>query len=194
MKKIEIPLEFVQKDSAYTIQRVKEVIKCPICEGEKRIEYKNKTMRCPECMGKGELETGKTINVVCDELFIVSTIKVSISSTNSISVKYKGHCGLSLMNRAAENLFRTKEKAQEKCDELNKKKIYIDIDDIIINDSFKNNPPSIDKIQTEINYYKVHEKFNKDIIIDEEKAMQDGYITFLACKHLKIKNIKAVLA
>jgi hypothetical protein len=95
------------------------------------------------------------------------------------------------MNRAEENLFETKEEAQARCDELNKEKIYVDIDDIVIQESFSQ--PSIEKISDRLNYYKEHGKFEKDIVINKENVLLDGYITYLLCKLLNINSIRATV-
>lgn len=87
----------------------------------------------------------------------------------------------------------TKEEAQVRCDELNKETIIIPIDNIIIQDSFKNTQPSLDKIQEKLEYYKKYNRFDKRIVINKDNVLQDGYINYLICKILNIKTNKVVV-
>lgn len=193
MNTLQIPVKFKNGDSVYTIKQSKLEKTCTVCEGTGKIKYNNKDMRCPECMGVGKFTTDKVMQTVCEEPFIVETTKISISSHDNASVKYKGRCGQVRVNRAEENLYSTKEEAQAKCDELNKEKIYINICEIEIQDSFKETRPSLDKIQEKLSYYKNNNKFNKNITIDQNKVLQDGYITYLICKMLNIETVRVVV-
>jgi len=193
MKILEISVKFQKEDVVYTTKQTKIEKMCPICEGKKTIKYNDKDMKCPECMGIGKFTSNKQISIVCNEPFIISTTKISINSNEDISVKYKGCCGFSHLNRADSNLFLTKEEAQTRCNELNKEKIYINVKDIIIQDSFKETQPSLDKIQIKLDYYKVNKKFDKYIVIDKENVLQDGYINYLLCGLLNINVVRAVV-
>lgn len=193
MKTLEIPVKFQKEDAIYTLKKVKVETNCSICEGKGTIKYNDKDMKCPECMGRGKFTSNKQINVVCDEPYIISATKISINSDNQITVKYKGRCGNSSLNRAEDNLFTTKEEAQKKCDDLNKVRAWIEVDDIIIPECFKATKPSMDKIQRKLDYYKNHEKFDKDIIINEENVLLDGYINYLLCGLLNINIVKVVV-
>jgi len=126
-------------------------------------------------------------------LLKLNQLKLLWGGNNIRSIKYKGTCGLNVFNRAEGNLFFTKEEAQARCDELNQEKIYIDIDDIDIPQYIKESKPSIDKVQRKLNYYKTNHKFDKEIIIDENRVLQDGYIIYLLCKIFNIKTIKVVI-
>jgi hypothetical protein len=185
-----ILVKYQEGEEVYTTKQTKIEKTCHICEGRKTITYNGKEMKCPECGGTGKFISNKQIHVVCEDPFKVSMIKITVSNGKA-SVKYKGHCGFSNMNRAEENLFETKEEAQARCDELNKEKIYVDIDDIVIQESFSQ--PSIEKISDRLNYYKEHGKFEKDIVINKENVLLDGYITYLLCKLLNINSIRATV-
>lgn len=193
MKKLEIPVKFSREDIVFTIKKIKPEVNCSICEGKGTIKYNDKDMKCPECMGKGKFTSDKQINAVCDKPYIISTIKISVNNSGGITVRYKGCCGITPLNRGEENLFSTKEEAQARCDELNKEKTFISISDIIIPDIFKETQPSIDKIQTKLEYYKANNKFEKDIVIGKERVLKDGYINYLICKLLNIDFVKVTV-
>ena len=147
-------------------------------------------MRCPECMGSGVIKTNKNIYVVCDEVFQVFNTKISINYNGDIHVKYKGKCGEPLLTRAENNLFETREQAQIKCDELNKEKIEIHIDDIIIPDSFREKRPSINKINKKLEYYKLYNCFEKDIVVNKDNILVDGYINYLIYKMMNVEMVR----
>lgn len=190
MKTLVIPVKYLNGDSVYTTKQSKLKKNCLVCEGVGRIKYNDKDIRCPECMGAGSFKTDKVIHIVCDEPFIINTTKITVNSSGDVSVKYKGYCGQIGMNRAEENLHLTKEESQAKCDELNKERVYMNVSDIVIQDSLK---PSIDKIQEKLIYYKDNNRFNKNIVVDQNKVLQDGYITYLICNMLNIKIVKVVV-
>lgn len=72
-------------------------------------------------------------------------------------------------------------------------KINIKINDIIIPKKLKDSIPSIEKVQRKLNYYKISKNFDKSIIINKDKVLQDGYITYLLCKLFNIDNIDVIL-
>jgi hypothetical protein len=193
MRTLEIPIKFEKGDTIYTTKQVKLENVCPICEGKGTIKYNDKDMKCPECMGKGKFISNKVTNIVCDEPYVITSLKISVRGDNSISVKYRGNCGLSTLNRPEENLFLTKEEAQIRCDELNKERIWINVKDIAIQDEFKKAPPSIDKISSKLDYYRKNKKFDSNIIINKKNILQDGYITYLLYKLLNIDTVKAIV-
>lgn len=193
MKTIQIPIKYNKEDTIYTIKQSKIKKICEICEGNKTIEYNGKNMRCPECGGTGEFTSNKLKYTICDEPFKISTIKISINNNEDISIKYKGHCGFSSLSRAEENLFATKQEALEKCEELNKQRVAIDIDNIIISDEFKSTNPSIEKIQERLDYYNKNKKFMKEIVINKDCVLVDGYITYLLARMFNFEYIKVVV-
>ena len=193
MKTLQIPVKFQKGDTIYTIKQTKLEKNCEICEGTGRIKYNDKDMRCPECMGTGKFTENKNILKVCDDPFVITLTKISVDNNGSITVRYKGNCGFVRLNRAEESLFLSKEEAQLKCDEMNKDRINIRVDDIIIQDSFKESKPSVDKIQNKLEYYKVNNKFEKNIVVDKNNILQDGYINYLICRMLGIEVVKVVV-
>jgi len=193
MKILELPVRFQNGDLIYTTKKIKVETVCPICEGKQTITYKNKNMRCLECMGKGKTTSSNFTNIVCDDPYIISNTKINVNSNGGISIKYKGKCGSSFYDRAENNLFVTKEEAKLRCKELNKVREYINIKNIIIQDRFKETHPSMDKIQVKFLYYKINNKFDKDIVVNKDHVLKDGYINYLICKLLNIETIKVVV-
>jgi excinuclease UvrABC ATPase subunit len=193
MKTLEIPVKFTNEDTVYTTKQTNLEIPCDICEAKGTIVFNNKNMRCPECHGKGKYTSNKKFYVVCDEPFVISTTKINISSNGHINVRYKGRCGFNNYSRGEDNLFLTKEEAQQKCNELNKAKIHMAVEDIIIPEEFKLTTPSLDKIQERLDYYKENNKFEKYIVINRDMVLQDGYITYLLCKLLNINYVNVVV-
>lgn len=193
MKTIEIPVKFNKDDVLYTTKQTKVEMTCHICEGTGRIKYNDKDMKCPECMGVGKFKSEKSINVVIEDPYKISTTKISINSNSDITVKYKGYCGITMLNRAEDSLFLSKEEAQRRCDELNKEKTFVRVEDIIIQDCFKENLPSTYKIKNKLEYYRSFKKFDKYIVVDKNNVLQDGYINYLICKMLDIDVVKVVI-
>ena len=193
MKRLEVLVKFSKGDMTYITMQTKLEKNCFICEGTGRIKYNDKDMRCPECMGEGKFKTDKKIHVVCQEPFIIHITKITLYDDNTATVKYKGHCGYNTYSRAEENIFSTKEEAQSRCDELNKEKIYLKVDQIVIQDIFKQTKPSIDKIQNKLEYYKREGKFDKNIVVDKNNKLRDGYINYLISKMLNINTVEVVV-
>lgn len=189
---LEVPVKHQSGDTVYTTKKTRKV--CHICEGQKTIIYNGKDMRCPECMGSGKSLKSKSIHVVIEQPFDIIATRITIKNDGEITVKYRGACGFQQLTRTEDNLFTTKEEAQLKCDELNNKTVLINIADITIQDVFEESHPSIEKVQCKLDYYKNNGKFKKDIIIDKDNVLQDGYINYLLCKTLNIKTTKATVA
>jgi excinuclease UvrABC ATPase subunit len=189
-----IETKFDIGDQVYLIRKVKVINVCNVCEGKRRIEYKDKMMTCPECKGVGTLPSNMEVYVVKDEPLTVKSIRVSISTKcGSNTRRYKVEAMYESYVRAEENIYSTKELAQAACDDLNKIRTYINLNDIIINDEFKRTIPEPSKIAERINEYKTNKTFNTEIILNKENVLKDGYITYLVCKMLNIERIKVVI-
>ena len=78
MHNVIIPLKFNKGDTIYMIKQVKIKNICPICEGKGTIKYNNREMKCPECMGKGELISDKQTSIVVDEPFKIKSVKIAM--------------------------------------------------------------------------------------------------------------------
>lgn len=194
MRILELPLKFEKEDIIYTTKQVKEEKVCDVCNGDKFITYNEKEMRCPACLGLGKITTNKKTNVVIEEPFKISSIDIKVKADGTVTrMKYRGSCGNSKFNRIEDNLFLTKEEAQVKCNELNRKRKTISVADIVIQDSFKYNKPSIEKIIDRLNYYNDRKKFSKDILVDENNVLLDGYISYLICKMLDLETVRVVI-
>lgn len=115
MFKVDNKFEIGQE--VFTINQVPIHYKCPVCEGEGMFIHNNCKIRCPKCSGSGKLhEAHARVWEVIKDKCIISSIKVSYNGQNT-SIRYKT-AGLS---RNESNIFETIEKAQERCDFLNKK-------------------------------------------------------------------------
>lgn len=187
---LQIPVKFLNGESLYTTKKVKVEIPCEICEGEGTIKFNNKNMRCPECMGAGSFLSKKTTHIVYEEPFVISQTKITVNKNGTSVVKYKGHCGTSVLNRSEDNLFSTREEAQKKCDGLNENLILVNVDDIEIQEVFKEHTPSPEKVMNKLTYYKDNGKFAKPIRVDKNNILQDGYIDYLLCKMFGIETTK----
>lgn len=190
MNTLQIPVKFLNGESLYTIKKVKVEIPCEICEGEGTIKFNNKNMRCPECIGVGSFTSKKTTNIVHETPFVIKQTKIEVNDNGESVVKYKGYCGSQMLNRSEENLFLTREEAQKKCDELNENLMLVNVDDIEIQEVFKEHTPSPDKVINKLTYYKENGKFAKPIRVNKDNVLQDGYIDYLLCKTFNIKTTK----
>ena len=69
---------------------------------------------------------------------------------------------------------------------------YIDIDRINVPYCVKQSLPKSDKIEKRYRFYKQTGEFDREIIIDEEYNLVDGYSTYLVCKMLDIQKIRVL--
>ena len=69
---------------------------------------------------------------------------------------------------------------------------YIDIDRIRVRKCIKNSLPTPDKIEKRYRFYKQTGEFDREIIIDEDYNLVDGYSTYLICKMLDIQKVRAL--
>jgi len=193
MRILKISVKFSPEDELYTVKQIKQETECNICESTGRINFNEKDMRCPECNGVGKFISNKQINVVCEEAYKISSTDIKLSNNGQANVKYRGYCGLTKLNRANNTLFTTKEEAQKYCDMINREKKIIRINDISIQESYSNTIPSLEKIQSKLEFRKENGWFENEIILDENDVLQDGYITYLLYKLLNVKVIKVIV-
>ena len=193
MRILKISVKFSPEDELYTVKQIKQETKCNICEGTGRINFNEKDMRCPECNGVGKFILNKRINVVCEEPYKISSTDIKLSSNGQANVKYRGYCGITKLNRSESTLFTTKEEAQKHCDMMNREKKFIKINDISIQESYSSTIPSLEKIQSKLEFRKENGRFENEIILDGNDVLQDGYITYLLYKLLNIKFVKVVV-
>jgi excinuclease UvrABC ATPase subunit len=194
MEVLMIPVKFNKEDTIYTTKQVSEEKICDLCNGDKTITYNGKEIKCPQCSGLGKITTNKKTNVVIEEPFRISSIDIKIKTDGTATrIKYRGGCGNTKLNRTEDNLFATKEEAKSKCDYLNKERKTVRVEDIIIQDSFKYNKPSVEKIIDRLNYYNDKKKFSKEILVDGNNVLLDGYITYLASKMLDLDSVRVVV-
>lgn len=68
----------------------------------------------------------------------------------------------------------------------------IKIEDIVIQDSFKSSPPSTYKIAKCYGCYRKNKVFDRDIIINKDNVLTDGYVAYLVAKMFDIKTLSVV--
>jgi hypothetical protein len=68
----------------------------------------------------------------------------------------------------------------------------IDIDRINIPYCIRKSLPTPDKIEKRYRVYKQIGDFDREIIIDEDYNLVDGYSTYLVCKMLDIQKVRAL--
>lgn len=69
---------------------------------------------------------------------------------------------------------------------------YIDIDKIKVSSCIRESLPTPDKIEKRYRFYKQTGEFDREIIIDENYYLVDGYSTYLVCKMLDIQKVRAL--
>ena len=110
--------EFAIGEEVYSIINKQMEIKCSLCEGKGQFEHNTHNVRCPQCKGTGKITSNYKSWEVIDEKLTVGSIKANIGS-NNITLRYGLHSKLTRLRRGSQNVFKTYEEAQNKCDELN---------------------------------------------------------------------------
>lgn len=72
------------------------------------------------------------------------------------------------------------------------KSINLSIDDIVIPDRFKKTMPSQYKIAQRMHALRTSGSFDREIIVDENNILLDGYTVYLVCKMLSITGIRCI--
>lgn len=71
----------------------------------------------------------------------------------------------------------------------------MNLEDIIISDQFTKYSPHFSKIKKCYQIYKRHKTWDRDIVINRNNVLLDGYVKYLLCKMFDIKvvdvNIRA---
>jgi len=109
-------------EEVYIIIRKPISYNCPICEGTGKFEHNNYMVRCPHCQGVGKLTDKKTLWKAIEKPVKIRTIKASINSELSQSIKYKIdslHSGEYVDSRPESQLFNTVEEARHIAYEYN---------------------------------------------------------------------------
>lgn len=175
---------------------LKEV--CSYCNGETIIRISNtgKETICPYCKGTGvqEIRGGRKY-VVQENMGIIDSIKVTIKE-DEVVAKYNVKVGEKIYSGVTENrIFIFLEDAIEFCTRGNINKKTIQLEDIIINDSFKNSIPNVKKIQDKLNEYSnMKYNFNGKITVDEHDVLSDGYITYMLAKMFDVKQLQVCIS
>lgn len=193
-KTINIETLFDIGDKCYTVKKANVKETCSLCIGSGKVELKNNDVEyaCPECHGNGYLFLNKKIYIPVDDKVSIDKIRISINKNDTI-IKYTVQHGTNKYNRETEKLFKTLEEAQKWCDEANKQKEVININDIIISKSFEQTKPNTDKFKEKLDYFNKNGKFNKNIIINKHFVLVDGYINYLIAKMYGINSIECIV-
>ena len=100
-------------------EQTKNVVQtCDICDGIRRISYRNQELTCPKCLGKGSIAVPvKNRNVVKTS----KTIKGINISKDKITYSFRGrnYYGETTYYVNQDLLFSTSKEAQKFCDEQN---------------------------------------------------------------------------
>ena len=70
--------------------------------------------------------------------------------------------------------------------------VKIELDKINIPANFKRDLPNKGKISARYNFYKKTGSFDREILIDEDNNLIDGYTTYLICKMVGIEKVRAL--
>lgn len=70
--------------------------------------------------------------------------------------------------------------------------VKIRIDDVVIPQHFRKNIPSTQKVADRMNFYKRNKCFDRELIIDENYKIIDGYTVYLVCKMLGIETVRGL--
>jgi hypothetical protein len=70
--------------------------------------------------------------------------------------------------------------------------VKIELDKINIPENFKRDLPNKSKISARYNFYKKTGSFDREILVDENNRLIDGYTTYLICKMVGIENVRVL--
>lgn len=70
--------------------------------------------------------------------------------------------------------------------------LHIDINEIIIPPHFKESLPKTWKVSKCYDYYKKHGEFDREIFLNEEYVLEDGYVAYLIAKMLGIESVVVI--
>ena len=189
--------KFNYGDMVYLIKEIPATMACNACDENGCIKtLTGLKITCPACKGRGifTLDDIKTW-VVIDEPFVISEIKIRGFSKTNYSVKYKVRAPFAGCHNPSElNMFSSREIAQLECDRRNRPSKRIDLLDIIIRNSWKNSLPLPEKINKCYEYYREHGILDRDIIVNKDNVLEDGYVAYLVCKMLGKENVRVILA
>lgn len=68
----------------------------------------------------------------------------------------------------------------------------INIDDIRIPSNFENSLPKFSKLKKRYDFYKKTGEFDREILVDKNNILIDGYSTYLICKMLDIYKVRVL--
>lgn len=69
----------------------------------------------------------------------------------------------------------------------------VSVDEIIIQEGFKKKMPKPQKIKQCYAYYRMNHKFDRCVILNENRELIDGYVAYLIANMLDIKTVPALM-
>ena len=72
--------------------------------------------------------------------------------------------------------------------------VRINLSDIKITKYFKQKPPNPEKIKTCYAFYRYHKRLDRDLVVDANKCLVDGYVGYLVAKMFGIRNVYVTAA
>jgi len=69
---------------------------------------------------------------------------------------------------------------------------HMTLDEIKIPKSFKNHPPRAQKILARYEHYNATRCFDREIVVDDDNTLVDGYSVYLAARMLDLKQIRVL--
>lgn len=180
-------------DQVFAIIKENEQTTCKTCDGYGMIrDNLNIAIICSKCNGKGKLITGRKIYKTT---YGTCTIEQTQANINKEYVDIQYTISVNGQNYIVpeNHLFTSFKEAQLMCNKLNTTYEKFYIDNIIIPTKYIEYVPPINKIQANLKFYNDFKEFSTPIKINQNNELIDGYISYLLCKLLKIKQTIVVI-
>ena len=185
-------------DKVYLIEEKPVTIECGQCNSKGNIESQLLSMNitCPVCKGAGSIELRDILKWrVVEDPFTISEIKIKARSRNRNIIRYTAYNKMRGSKHFSEqNLYSSKEIAQSECYRRNRPSKRIDLVDIKIKNCFAHSLPNPEKMNACYEYYRNHHRLDRDIEINEDDVLVDGYVAYLVYKMLGIESVRAVIS
>lgn len=201
-QQLEFNSRFNYGDTIYLIERKDKTKICNVCNGSKVIEHPvdKIEVRCPYCNGRGvKYIHGDLIWCVDEKPRIVKSIRIKAKSADNYKISYGLVQGdalgeiQELYTSENKNLFSSKELAQRECNKRNRVTKTMSLDVIRVTKAFENTPPVPDKIKECYENYRNTGSIGKEIVVNEDNFIIDGYVGYLVLKMMGIRSTKVVI-
>ena len=180
-------------DKVYLIEEKPVIIDCRQCDF---YGFVSKDMVCPICGGTGLIELKDILKWrVVEEPFIISQTTIKASSRNRSFVRYTVYNKTIKSKHISEqNVYGSQEEAQLECSRRNRPSKRINLADIKLKNCFKHSFPRPEKINACYEYYRNHHQLDRDVEINEDDVLVDGYVAYLVCKMLGKESVRAIIS